>query len=73
METMIKKEMERLDKKYQDGFKDAPKQLPKGMPYWCPPCPKCNGEVVPWDAWLVTGAKCKDCGWGMSEGTGCLL
>lgn len=56
-----------LDEKYQQGFKD----LKEGD--ICPPCPSCNGKMIPWDYWLVTGAKCEDCGWNMTEGTGPLL
>ena len=56
-----------LDKKYQDGFKNAP-----NIGGWMPPCPKCDGEMEHFDYWLVTCAKCKDCGWSMSEGSGCL-
>jgi hypothetical protein len=56
-----------LDRLYQEGFKDLKEDDV------CPPCPNCKGEMVPWDAWLVTGAKCKECGWNMSEGSGCLL
>lgn len=61
-----------LDQKYQDGFKDAPKNLKPGQT-WMPPCPRCGGAMVPWDAWLVTGASCPTCKWGMSEGSGCLV
>jgi hypothetical protein len=57
----------RLDEKYQEGFKT----LQPGQD--CPPCPRCDGKMVPWDAWLVTGANCEDCDWGMSEGSGSLL
>jgi hypothetical protein len=59
-----------LDDKYQRGFKLMPKDAPEG---WCPPCPRCNGEMKPWDCWLVTGATCTVCSWNMSEGTGCLV
>jgi len=62
-----KQTWEELDKKYQEGFK----VLKEGQD--CPPCPSCNGKMVPWDCWLVTGAKCEKCGWNMTEGTGCLL
>ncbi len=57
-----------LDQKYQDGFKSGP--ISKEG---CPPCPNCDGKMIPWDAWLVTGAKCEDCGWNMSEGSGSLI
>ena len=60
-----------LDQKYQDGFAAAPATIPEGG--WCPPCPNCDGKMKPWDAWLVTGATCTECGWNMSEGSGCLL
>lgn len=65
---MLKRDSEwySLDQKYQDGFK----HLKEGD--GCPPCPRCDGKMVPWDAWLVTGATCIDCGWNMSEGSGCL-
>lgn len=56
-----------LDARYQEGFK----RLGPGQA--CPPCPRCGGIMVPWDAWLVTGASCSSCSWGMSEGSGCLL
>ena len=56
-----------LDQKYQDGFKN----LKDGD--ICPPCPSCNGKMIPWDGWLVTGATCESCNWNMSEGSGCLL
>ena len=61
----------RLDQKYQDGFAKAPAEIPKGG--WCPPCPRCGGVMKPWDTWLVTGANCQDCNWGMTEGSGSLL
>ena len=35
-----------------------------------PPCPNCEGEMEPWDCWLVTGETCKACGWSSSEGFG---
>ena len=60
-----------LDEKYQEGFKQAPEVIPEGG--WCLPCPRCEGKMIPWDYWLVTGATCESCGWGMTEGTGCLL
>lgn len=59
-----------LDDEYQRRFKDAPENPPLG---WMPRCPRCEGEMKAWDAWLVTGATCTKCGWGMTEGTGCLL
>lgn len=58
---------EELDAKYQAGFKT----LQPGRQ--CPPCQRCGGVMEPWDLWLVTGAECTACGWGMSEGSGCLL
>lgn len=60
-------EEQRLDQKYQDGFKT----LRPGE--CCPPCPACGGVMVPWDAWLVTGAECSECGWNMSEGGGAII
>ncbi len=61
------KEQWDLDAKYQAGFASL------GKDEVCPPCPACGGKMVPWDMWLVTGAKCSVCGWNMTEGTGCLL
>jgi len=58
-----------LDEKYQEGFKHPDLLSEEG----CPPCPNCNGKMIPWDYWLVTGATCKDCGWNMSEGGGSLI
>lgn len=66
---MNENEERRLDQTYQDGFKDPLNLSKEG----CPPCPRCNGKMIPWDAWLVTGAKCEECGWGMTEGTGRVL
>lgn len=56
-----------LNDKYQAGFKCL------AVGEACPPCPACSGKMIPWDAWLVTGATCESCGWNMSEGSGCLL
>lgn len=61
-----------IDQKYQDGFKLAPTNLKAGEE-WMPPCPSCDGVMKSWDAWLVTGATCTNCGWNMSEGSGCLV
>jgi hypothetical protein len=41
-----------LDRKYQEGFANAPAEIPEDG--WCPPCPSCGGVMKPWDAWLVT-------------------
>lgn len=53
--------------KFSDAINDRDRQ--KGI---LPPCPDCGGKMKAWDAWLITGATCIDCGWNYSEGTGCL-
>ena len=55
-----------LDDKYEKALEKWNRKLP------LPLCPSCGGAMKHWDAWLVTGTTCKDCGWNRSEGSGCL-